>query len=401
MKAYFYAAYGHSWLRAAALMAPLLLFLTLTFVVSLSDMLYRSVDNRFIPHTLSHTMSALRQWDGAGIPQEPTFVALYADLQAAHKQRTSGKLANRLNYSYSGARSVIVQTVRRLNTIDSPTAAAFGAINADWLDPALWRVIANHAPTLTIKHYLDALDLTTTKEGTITSKGPDQVANRGLLLRTLAYSAAIACIALVLGYPVAYLMARVAPQRAKWIMLLVLLPFWTSLLARLGAWVVLLQTNGLLNDLLVSLGVVNDGQRLALIYNATGTMIAMVHIMLPFVVLPLYAVMRGIGPEYMRAAYALGASPRYAFWRVYFPLSLPGVGAGTMLAFILSVGYYITPALIGGQSGRFITNTIAYHMNTSLNWGLAAALSVLILGIVLTVVWCSHRFIGLHKIHIS
>ena len=156
-------------------------------------------------------------------------------------------------------------------------------------------------------------------------------------------------------------------------MILVLLPFWTSLLVRTASWKVLLQQQGVINDILVWLG---DRRRArsVMINNATGTIIAMTHILLPFMILPLYSVMKTIPPTYLRAAKSLGANDWTAFWRVYFPQTIPGVGAGAILVFILAIGYYITPELVGGTSGIFISNRIAYHISTSLNWGLAAAL---------------------------
>ncbi len=162
-------------------------------------------------------------------------------------------------------------------------------------------------------------------------------------------------------------------------MILVLLPFWTSLLVRTSSWIVLLQQNGVINDVLVAIGLVSNDNRLQMMFNAIGTVIAMTHILLPFMILPLYSVMKTIPPSYVRAAKSLGATDWTAFWRVYFPQSVPGIGAGAILVFILAIGYYITPELVGGTSGIFISNRIAYHISSSLNWGLAAALGVILL----------------------
>ena len=166
-------------------------------------------------------------------------------------------------------------------------------------------------------------------------------------------------------------------------MIMVLLPFWTSLLVRTTAWIALLQKEGVINDFLVLVGVIGEDGRLGMIHNATGTLIAMTHILLPFMILPLYSVMKTIPPSYMRAAKSLGASPPLAFARVYLPNTIPGIGAGGILVFILAIGYYITPELVGGTSGTFISNRIAYHISSSLNWGLAAALGVLLLALIM------------------
>jgi putative spermidine/putrescine transport system permease protein len=182
------------------------------------------------------------------------------------------------------------------------------------------------------------------------------------------------------------------------LMILVLLPFWTSLLVRTSSWIAMLQGQGVINDLLVWIGLVDDQNRLTMIYNATGTVITMTHILLPFMILPLYSVMKTVPPSYMRAARSLGATPFTAFYRVYLPQSVPGISAGAILVFILAIGYYITPALVGGQSGQFIGNMIAYHMQGSLNWGLAAALGVMLLVLVLGMYGIYHRLIGDNKV---
>jgi putative spermidine/putrescine transport system permease protein len=215
--------------------------------------------------------------------------------------------------------------------------------------------------------------------------------------RTLWISALVTALCLLLGYPVAYLLATLPMRQSNILMILVLLPFWTSLLVRTTSWIVLLQTEGVINDVLVWVGIISDDGRIQMIYNQIGTIIAMTHILLPFMVLPIYSVMKTISPSHMRAARSLGATPPRAFWEVYVPQTLPGIGAGSILVFILSVGYYITPALVGGRTGQLISNFIAYHMQKSLNWGLAAALGALLLVAVLLLYWLYNRLIGVDK----
>ena len=185
------------------------------------------------------------------------------------------------------------------------------------------------------------------------------------------------------------------------LMILVLLPFWTSLLVRTSAWKVMLQQQGVINDTLVWLGLVADDSRLALINNQTGTIIAMTHILLPFMILPLYSVMQTVPPSYLRAAKSLGATNWTAFWRVYFPQSVPGIGAGSILVFILSIGYYITPEIVGGTTGTFISNRIAYHISSSLNWGLAAALGAILLAVVLGLYWAYDKSVGIDNVKLG
>ena len=222
-----------------------------------------------------------------------------------------------------------------------------------------------------------------------------------LLGRTFAVSLAITAFCLLLGYPLAHLIAHAAPRRAALLLALVLVPFWTSLLVRTTSWIVLLQTQGVLNDLFVSLGLIGDDGRIAMIYNMTGTLVAMTHVLLPFMVLPLYSVMRTIPPQQMSAAASLGASFPQAFRRVYWPQTLAGVGAGSLLVFILAIGYYITPALVGGQSGQLISNFIAYHMQTSLNWGLASALGAILLGSVAVLYLLYDRLVGIERMRLG
>ncbi len=206
---------------------------------------------------------------------------------------------------------------------------------------------------------------------------------------------------ILLGYPIAFLLATLPMRSSNVLMILVLLPFWTSLLVRTSAWKVLLQNQGVINDFLVWLGVIADGNRLELINNVTGTVIAMTHILLPFMILPLFSVMKTIPPTYMRAAKSMGANDFMAFRRVYFPQSIPGIGAGSILVFILAIGYYITPEIVGGTKGVFISNRIAYHISSSLNWGLGAALGAILLVVVLALYWLYDKFVGIDNVKLG
>ncbi len=208
-------------------------------------------------------------------------------------------------------------------------------------------------------------------------------------------------LCILIGYPLAYFISQLPPRIANLCLITVLLPFWTSLLVRTSAWKVLLQQNGVINDLLVWIGLVDDANRLVMINNATGTIIAMTHILLPFMILPLYSVMQTIPETYLRAAKSLGATNWTAFWRVYFPQSIPGIGAGSILVFILAIGYYITPELVGGTKGVFISNRIAYHISSSLNWGLAAALGAILLAAVLILYYAYDKIVGIDNVKLG
>lgn len=222
-----------------------------------------------------------------------------------------------------------------------------------------------------------------------------------LLKRTMILSITITFTCLMFGYPIAWLLANLPVRTSNLLMILVLLPFWTSLLVRTSAWIVLLQQQGVINDMLVAIGLVSDDNRLEMMFNATGTVIAMTHILLPFMILPLFSVMKTIPPTYLRAAKSLGATDWTAFWRVYFPQTVPGIGAGAILVFILSIGYYITPELVGGTSGIFISNRIAYHISSSLNWGLGAALGVMLLVVVLTLYYVYDKIVGIDNVKLG
>ena len=222
-----------------------------------------------------------------------------------------------------------------------------------------------------------------------------------LFQRTLFLSLLITLLTFILAYPIAHLLATLPLRHSNLLMILVLLPFWTSLLVRTTSWMVLLQSQGVVNDALVGMGLLGDENRLQMMYNQLGTVIAMTHILLPFMVLPLYSVMRPINPSYVRAARSLGATSWTAFRRIYFPQTVPGIGAGALLVFILSVGYYITPALVGGADGQLISNLIAFHMQKSLNWSLAAALAAMLLGGVMILYWLYDRLIGIDNLKLG
>lgn len=272
--------------------------------------------------------------------------------------------------------------------------AAFTDIDKGWDNVGNWITVQSYSARYTPGYFLNAVDLEKSPDG-IQARPEQQQIYIKLFVRTMWMSMLITGCCLLLGYPVAWILANLRASTANVLMILVLLPFWTSLLVRTSAWKVLLQQQGVINDILVWLGLVDDGNRLVMINNQFGTIVAMTHILLPFMILPLYSVMRTIPPSYVRAARSLGANNWTAFWRVYVPQTVPGIGAGVLLVFILAVGYYITPALVGGSSGQLFSNMIAFHMTRSLNWSMAAALAALLLGAILLLYWLYDRLIGI------
>ena len=499
LKASLNRALRRSKLRAMLLIAPLLIFIMITFVVPIGQMLFRSVENQIVSEVLPRTTQGLVSWDattGVG-PDAPVYSALLKDMMVAVEKKQHTRLGSRLNYETTGISSMFRKSGRRvddmaegytdqfvaldpawedpafwadlmdapsaseslLQTTDAYTAfadtiiyeddddprarqpwhtvylglyedlsanadvsalpaqlvaakaavsgfetedlaASFAAIDEDWGTVETWQTIQTYSPAFTNGYFLNAVDMQKSPDGA-EWRPEDQQIYLTLFVRTMIMSMTITISCILLGYPVAWLLANLPMRQANLLMILVLLPFWTSLLVRTSAWKVLLQQQGVINDIVVWLGLVADDNRLALINNATGTIIAMTHILLPFMILPLYSVMKTIPPTYLRAAKSLGATNWTAFWRVYFPQSVPGIGAGSILVFILSIGYYITPEIVGGTKGVFISNRIAYHISSSLNWGLAAALGAILLAMVLLLYWAYDRIVGIDNVKLG
>ncbi|WP_299779830.1 ABC transporter permease [uncultured Roseobacter sp.] len=514
-------------LRALMLIAPLLIFVLVTFIAPIADMLFRSVENQIVSDTLPRTTTLLADWDGdAGeLPSSEVFEALYTDIFIAQERKLHTRLGSRLNYELTGVSSLFRKSGRKVEDMgevyqdqfedldgfwkdsenwnalmgsdswladqtawddksdarqpafepreeiesllpqtaatfeifadfvqnedednlakEDPWAlvysalytdlmqepdvsgyggpgsaellqamgavgtfenvdypAAFEEIDKDWHSIDVWQTIQTYSPDFTSGYFLNAVDMKKSPDGPEMRPDNEQLYIK-LFIRTLFMSLVITGSCILLGYPVAWILANLPARTANLLMILVLLPFWTSLLVRTSAWKVMLQQQGVINDTLVWLGVVADDSRLALINNQTGTIIAMTHILLPFMILPLYSVMKTIPPSYLRAAKSLGATNWTAFWRVYFPQSVPGIGAGSILVFILSIGYYITPELVGGTTGTFISNRIAYHISSSLNWGLAAALGAILLAVVLGLYWAYDRIVGIDNVKLG
>ena len=381
---------------AMLLALPLTAFILVTFVAPLGSMFVRSFHDPVVADIMPETIAALGQWDGSGLPSEQVYALAARELGKARDEKTIGKLATRLNRDTSGLRSVVMRTGRGLKRKGgAPWSESLPVLHAAWGEPAVWQALARTGAKITPVYYLNAVDLTFDRDGNIVRQAEERRIYSALFLKTIRVSLIITLLCLAIGYPVAYLLAQAPPRRGRLLLALVLVPFWTSLLVRTTSWIVLLQQQGVINDLLVWSGLLPDERRLTLIHNMTGTLVAMTHVLLPFMILPLYSVMRGIPAVQMQAATSLGASWYRAFYRVYLPQSLPGVGAGCLLVFILAIGYYITPALVGGQSGQLISNFIAYHIQTSLNWSLAAALGCVLFAAVLLLFLLYDRVLGL------
>ena len=365
--------------KALALIAPLVLFLLLVFLVPIAALLYKSVGNPEVVGAMPRTVEAIKAWDGSGVPEEGIYRALADDLAEARKNQQLGDLSKRLNMEAAGYRSLLMKTARALPFKEAPASykEALAALDERWNDPAYWQIIRRNTSHLTPYYLLAALDHRIDDSGQVAAATPDQAIYLDIFARTFWMGLVITAICLVLAYPLAYLLANLPTRQSNLLMILVLLPFWTSILVRVAAWIVLLQSGGLINGALMAMGITE--QPLELVFNRTGVYIAMVHIMLPFMILPIYSVMKGISPSYMRAAISLGCHPFASFWRVYFPQTYAGVGAGCLLVFILAIGYYITPALLGSPNDQMVSYFVAFYTNASINWGMATALGGLLL----------------------
>ena len=386
-------------LLAWGLIAPSLVFVLIAFAAPIGMFLFRSVANPEIPGTLPRTLARLRKWDGRGLPDERAYAALVADLKALADSPGLAILGRRLNYNVTGFRSLVIRTANRLPAGDVAShREALIALDPRWGDAEYWKTIKAEGGRFTPFYLLSALDLRLGADGTIVRAPPETTLYNDLFVRTFWISACVTVLCLLIGSPVAYVMAASPARLSNWLLVLVLLPFWTSVLVRTTAWVILLQTEGLLNQLLLFLGLLSAPAKL--IFNRVGLYIAMTHVLLPFLILPLYSVMKGIPSEHMRAAASLGADPVTAFRRVYLPQALPGIVAGCSLVFVIALGFFITPALVGGPGDQMVSYFIAYFTNESVNWGMGAALATLLLTVVTVLFAAVGRIIGFERLRV-
>lgn len=400
LKAALQAAQARAKRRAFLLVAPLLLFVVLTFIVPIGQMLHRSVYHDGFSANAPKVAAWFAATPSGTPPDEAAWAALAEDFKAMKANKTAGEAGTRVNYTLPETRSLFTKTARGADKLAPPWHEAFVAIDPKWDDLAVWQAMRGASTAYTTDFYLIATDRTRDAAGNVAQVAENQRIYLWLFGKTFFLSGMITVICLLLAFPVAHLLATLPARKANLLMILVLLPFWTSLLVRTTSWMVLLQGQGVVNDLLVRGGLIGDESRLAMMYNQTGTIIVMTHVLLPFMILPLYSVMRVIPPSYARAARSLGATSWTTFRRIYLPQTLPGIGAGARLVFILAVGYYITPALVGGADGQLISNLIQFHMANS-NWSLAAALAAMLLAGVLVLYWLYDRLIGIDNLKLG
>lgn len=387
--------------RAFLLAVPLLVFLLATFIYPIGKLLLGSVQSEEVVNAFPSTAALLAEWSGPpDLPSWQTFDALAADLKRAQEEGSLAAAARRLNNYEPGFRTLLLKTVRQFPLAgERPYREELPQIDRRWGEAETWRLLKRAATRHTPDFLLTAIDRKVGPDGTIVPVENLQAIYVDAFLRTFSISASVTLICLVLGYPVAYLLATLPARQSNLLMIFVIVPFWTSLLVRTTAWYVLLQPNGVVNSLLVGSGLTTGP--VTLMFNRTGVLIGMTHVLLPFMILANYAVMRGISPLYQRAAVSLGAHPAVAFVRVYVPQTISGIGTGTFLVFVLALGYYITPALLGGAGDEMISQLIALQMDRQLNWGLAGALSVYLVIFTLAVYVVFNRLVGVDRLRLG
>ncbi len=367
--------------EAVGLITPLLILMIVFYFIPIAMMLYRSIDNRQMRTVLPRTAQAIVSWDGKALPDEPVFKALAADLKEARKKHTIAKAARRLNFDKAGFASLISRTGRKVSKIDVDACQSCKekliGIDKRWGERPWWTVLQRGVKDHTLLYLLSAVDLRYDDNNNIVRVPEEEAIYTSIIVRTIYISASVTALCLLLGFPIAYYLAHASPRSRNMFMIVLLLVFWTSLLVRTLSWIVALQDNGVVNNFLMWTGLIS--KPLPLVFNRFGVYVAMTHVLLPFMVLPLYSVMRVIPKSYVRAAHSLGATPFKAFWNVYVPQTLPGIGAGALMVFIQALGYYITPALVGGPKDQMISYFVAFFVNERVNWSMASALGLLLL----------------------
>ncbi|OSJ13560.1 ABC transporter permease [Bradyrhizobium canariense] len=384
-------------LKALVLVLPLLLFILVAFVLPIGRMLFKAIHDDTLLTLAPRTMTALRGWDGKDLPGEAVYAALAGDLKESWTRKTAATIGKRINYELPGSLSEVISSARKASLIPAgPYQEALIKISPLWGRHDVWSLLKRGTSAYTGYYLLRSVDFEYGPNSQIVASPPENRIFRDVFLRTLGISSAVTAITLLLGFPAAFLLATLPRKSSNLLMILVVLPFWTSVLIRTTAWVVLLQQHGIVNDILMALHVIS--QPAELIYNRVGTLVAMTHIQLPITLLPIYSVMRTISPSYVRAARSLGAGPFYAFWKIYFPLTLPGIAAGCLMTFILCLGYYITPALVGGPADQMVSSFVAHYTNEELNWGMASALGAILLTVTLLLYYSFSKLVGVDRV---
>lgn len=371
-------------LTALGLVAPLAAFLAVFFLWPLVTMMMASVTDGTVRGVFPETAAALSAWDGASAPNPQMQAALATDLRTPVDALAFGDAVRRLNSELSGFRSLMSRTANAVRDLPEGRPPELATIDPRWGEVRYWQAMKRTMPLYTDRNLLAAVDMERDGAGHITPLDASASANRQIMVRTFVIAATVTLLCAAIGLPYALIAAAATGWVRALLLIAVLLPLWTSLLVRTAAWFILLQNEGLINAALQSLGLAAGP--LPLIFNRTGVIIAMTHVLLPFMVLPIYSGLLTIPANLMPAAASLGASPLKAFRRVLLPLAFPGLLSGSLLVFMVALGYYITPALVGGPNDQMISSVIAFFATGTANWGMAGALGLILL-VVTTVLY--------------
>jgi putative spermidine/putrescine transport system permease protein len=366
-------------IKATALVLPLVVFLAMFFVWPIVTMLKQSVSDPAVHDTLKQTAKIAVNWNGKAPVPPALHEAFVNDLRGIEDRQKLGAVVRRLNSAKSGFRTLMRKTDRKAKKTEGPINLV--EVDKRWGDASWWRVIAQASSPYTDRYLLASLDHKRDKESHIVALPKGESANLTILGRTflISFSVMIAC--LCIGLPYAMILASAKGWCRNLLLAAVLLPLWTSLLVRTTAWFIILQNRGLINMLLQGLGIIDEP--IPLIFQRSGLIIAMTHVLLPFMVLPIYSILLSLPKNLMSAASSLGAHPVMAFLKVLLPLSARGIASGCLLVFMSSIGYYITPALIGGPTDQMISSVIAFYATETANWGMAGALGLTLLTVTL------------------
>jgi len=364
-------------LKALLLVLPLVVFLGLFFLWPLWMMVSTAVQGGTVRLAFPQTATAIANWDGAGPPSAALQAALVRDLRTDTPQERFGDAVRTLNSQQAGFRTLLPRTARAVREAGEADVVDLVALDPRWSEQGYWLALKRSMPAYTDANLLAAVDLKRNDEARIEPVEADFAVNRAIMLRTFVIAGQVTLLCAAIGLPFAMLAASVSGWKRNALLIAVLLPLWTSLLVRTAAWLILLQDNGLINQTLRALGLIETP--LSLIYNRTGVLIAMTHVLLPLMVLPIYASLIATPRNLMPAAAALGAAPLQAFRHVLLPLAMPGLLSGSLLVFMVALGYYITPALTGGAGDQMISSVIAFYATGTANWGMAGALGLFLL----------------------
>ena len=368
-------------LASIVLLAPRVVFLVATLVIPVLLMVVASARDVEVAVALPRTLAALKSWQPAEPVPDEAYAALAEDLKVAGSSR--GKAATRLNLDMPGALSLLSGSFRALDEQDGrDPKVVLIAHDARWAKPEIWRAIRDASGPWTDRFLLAAVDLKRDAQGKLGFVPGSLYQN--IYLRTFTVAIMVTGFCLLLGVPVALYLASLSPRKAVPLLLVLMLPLWTSVLVRAMAWILLLQTSGLVNQTLMFLHLVTEPLRL--VFNRAGVLIAMTHVLLPFMILPAYNSMRTVPRDQLRAAGSLGATPFTVFRKVYLPQCRSGIAAGCLLVFASASGYYITPALIGGGADQMLGTFVELAALRYSNQPLAAALGVVFLVIFLALV---------------